>query len=122
MVVKKFLRRVWSRHSKLGKGRKKKQVWRRPTGRHNKMRWKRGAYPAVVSIGYKQTDREEMLKVDSLKDLEKIEKGQTIIVGKMGKKKKLEVMEAASKKGINVYKLNAQKFVKNNTKKKNESK
>ena len=49
-----FLRRVGSRFSKLGKGRKKKQKWRRPTGRDNKMREKRRGYPAVVKIGYKQ--------------------------------------------------------------------
>ena len=48
----KFLRRTSSRYSKLGKGRKKKQIWRRPTGRHNKMRNKRNGYPVIVSIGY----------------------------------------------------------------------
>ena len=116
-----FLRRVWARHSKLGKGRKKKQVWRKPTGRHNKMRLKRSDYPAVVSIGYKQADKEEMIQVNNLNDLEKVQKGQTIIVGKMGQKRKIEVMKEASKKGINVYKINAQKFVKNKERK-NESK
>ena len=52
--MKKFLRRTWNRYSKLGKRRKKKQVWRRPTGRDNKMREKRRGYPAVVSLGYRK--------------------------------------------------------------------
>jgi len=38
--MKKFLRRTWSRYSKLGRKRKKKQKWRKPTGRDNKMREK----------------------------------------------------------------------------------
>ena len=37
----KFKRRIWNRYSKLGKKRKKKQVWRRPTGRDNPMREKK---------------------------------------------------------------------------------
>jgi ribosomal protein L32E len=41
MAKRKFLRRIWSRYSKLGKKRKKKQVWRKPRGRDNKMREKR---------------------------------------------------------------------------------
>jgi len=49
----KFLRRVWKRHSKLGRGRKKKQVWRKPTGRDNKMRERKKGHPSVVSIGYR---------------------------------------------------------------------
>lgn len=128
MVVRQFLRRVWSRHSKLGKGRKKKQVWRRPTGRHNKMRWERRGYPAVVKIGYRneksQRDKineKTIIKINNLSDLEKVGKNDLILLGRMGKKKKLEVMNEISKRKLNIHKLNPEKFVKNNTKK-NESK
>ena len=55
----KFLRRTWSRYSKLGKQRKKKQIWKAPKGRDNKMREKRKGYPAVVSIGYKKPQKEQ---------------------------------------------------------------
>lgn len=54
MAKKKFKRRTWSRYSKLGRKRKKKQVWRKPTGRDNKMREKRKSYPKVVSTGYEK--------------------------------------------------------------------
>ena len=47
-----FLRRDWNRNPNLGKGRKKKQVWRKPKGRDNKMREKRRGYPSVVSQGH----------------------------------------------------------------------
>ena len=125
----KFIRRIWSRYSKLGKRRKKKQVWRRPTGRDNKMREKRKGYPAVVSVGY-QTDKrikgkiEEKtpITVNTMKDLEKVGKDNIIILGKMGKKKKLEVTKKAKEKGLEIYNLNVKKFLKKNTKKKNESK
>ncbi|MBD3247626.1 hypothetical protein GF378_03335, partial [Candidatus Pacearchaeota archaeon] len=60
---KKFIRRMHRRHSKLGKKRKKKQVWRKPTGRDNKMREKRKGYPAVVSVGYR-TEKEKRGKIN----------------------------------------------------------
>ena len=56
-MPKKFLRRDTKRYLKLGKRRKKKQSWRKPTGRDNKMREKRKSYPKVVSIGYKQSNK-----------------------------------------------------------------
>ena len=56
-----FLRRNAKRHSNLGKRRKKKQNWRYPTGRHNKMREKRRGYPITVSVGY-QKDKKIKLK------------------------------------------------------------
>jgi len=80
----KFLRRTFNRYSKLGKRRKKKQVWRRPTGRDNKMREKRKGYPPIVSIGYKKNKRLEkkMIVVRNIKDLDTIKKNETVIIGK----------------------------------------
>ena len=70
----KFLRRNYNRHSKIGKRRNKKLKWRKPTGRDNKMRDKRRGYPAVVSIGYKQKEKKNILIINNPKDLEKAEK------------------------------------------------
>ena len=77
----KFLRRNSDRHSKLGRNRKKKQKWRRPTGRHNKMRDKRRGYPAVVSVGYRKSakGREKLdgmkpIYIMNVKDIAKIGK------------------------------------------------
>jgi len=58
-MMKKFLRRTWNRYTKLGRKRKKKQKWRRPTGRDNKMREKRRGYPKIVSVGYKNSGKEK---------------------------------------------------------------
>lgn len=122
-----FLRRTGGRFSKLGKGRKKKQKWRKPTGRDNKMREKRAGYPAIVSVGYKQ-DAKTRGKIDertpviimNAKDLEKIKKNEIGIIGKIGQKKKIEIAKVAKEKKIQLYNLNAGKFLKEIEKAKKE--
>jgi len=128
-MKKKFLRRVWSRYSKLGKRRKKKQVWRKPKGRDNKMREKRKGYPVVVSIGYKRDTKsrgkiqdKQIVIIRNTKDLEKIKKNQISIIGKIGKKKKIEIAEKAKEKKIQIYNLNTEKFLKKKIKPKEEKK
>ena len=115
----KFLRRVTHRHSKLGKGRKKKQTWRSPKGRDNKMREKRKGYSAVVSIGYgtKKETRGQIqgktpVLVKSLKELEKMKKDQIVIVGNIGKKKKMELVKKIKELGIEVANVNIKKLLK----------
>ena len=120
MKVKiKFLRRTWNRFSKLGKGRKKKQKWRNPTGRHNKMRAKERNYPRTVSIGYRtdRSDRERFngmkkILVYNVKDLESVGKNEVALLGKIGSKKKIEVLKKAKEMKINVYGINPEKFIK----------
>lgn len=123
-----FLRRTWSRYAKLGKGRKKKQVWRAPKGRDNKMREKRRGYPAVVSIGYgtdksiKNTENgKKLVEVRNMKELENLKKGEIVKLGNIGKKKKIELLEECTKKGLEVYKTNPKKFVEKNSKTKTEA-
>ncbi|MFH1787618.1 MAG: eL32 family ribosomal protein [archaeon] len=115
----KFLRRTWSRYVKLGKGRKKKQVWRSPKGRDNKMREKRKGYPAVVSIGYssdkkiKDRVKEKIpILVSNIKDLEKIKKNNIAIITSVGKKKKIEILKKAQEKKIIVSNVNIKRFLK----------
>jgi len=115
----KFLRRVGSRYSKFGKGRKKLLKWRRPTGRDNKMREKRKGYPIVVSVGYKQNAKvrgeikdKKPVMIMNVKDLEKIKKSEIGIIGKVGKKKKIEIAKVAKEKKIEIHNLNAGKFLK----------
>ncbi len=128
----KFLRRSWDRYAKLGKGRKKKQTWRKPTGRDNKMREKKKGYPAVVSIGY-GTDKKvrgrlegkNPIIINNLKDLEKIKENEIAMIGKVGKKKKIEIAKKAKEMKIKIYNMNPEKFLKLNVKipkKENESK
>ncbi|MFH1365360.1 MAG: eL32 family ribosomal protein [archaeon] len=113
-----FLRRGWFRYSKLGRKRKNKQVWRRPSGRDNKMREKRRGYPSVVSIGYGTKKQEKGLiqgkvpvKINAIKDLEKMKKEGIGVLGKLGKKKKLEIAKLAEKKGIKFSNLNSKKLI-----------
>jgi len=128
-MAKKFLRRTWSRYSKLGKGKKKKQIWRRPRGRDNKMREKRRGYPAVVSIGYKKDKKtRESIKgkqpvvVRNIQELKNIKKNQMPIIGNIGNKKKIELAKIAKEKKIQIHNLNIKKFLKQVEKKKPEEK
>ena len=129
MVKKTFLRRTWMRFSKLGRRRKKKQKWRRPTGRHNKMRDKKRGYPIVVSIGYKQKNqirdlinKKTPITVYNLNDLKKANQNNVIIIGKIGDKKKAKLVEEIKKKNIEIVNMNINKFMKKIKKKtKNEN-
>lgn len=120
----KFLRHTSHKYSKLGLRRKKKQIWRRPTGRDNKMREQRRGHPALVAIGY-STDRKERGKVDkktpvmvrNVQQMGKIQKNQIAILGNVGKKKKIEIVKKAKELKIEIHKLNIEKFLKLNEKK-----
>jgi len=125
----KFLRRNWSKASRLGKGRKKKQVWRSAKGRHSKMRNKRKGYPQIVEIGFKNEktgrglieDKKPIL-VQNLAQLEKIGKGQTAILANVGAKKRIEIAKKAKEKGISISNLNVEKMIKKLNKKQAKSK
>lgn len=109
----KFLRRTSSRYSKLGKGRKKKQIWRRPTGRHNKMREKRRGYPVIVSVGYRTKKiGEERIIVNNIKDLGRVKENRFIVLGKIGDKNKLEIAKKAKEMKIKFQNFNIEKFLK----------
>ena len=131
----KFLRRAWYKHSKLGKGRKSKQVWRKPTGRHNKMREKKKGAAAVVSIGYRTEkskrgliDGKTPIVVRNIQDLEKATKQQVVIIGNIGLKKRIELLKKAKEKNIEILNVNVKKTLRKHerknksTKKKNEPK
>jgi len=121
-MPKKFIRRDSVRYSKLGKNRKSLQKWRRPKGRHNKMREKRKSYPAVVSVGYKRSKKEkgkisgkEMIRVSNLSELKKADKNSLVIFSsKLGAKKKISLIHEAEKLGIKI--LNIQKKLKKDKK------
>ncbi len=114
-----FLRRSWTKYSKLGRRRKNKQTWRKPTGRDNKMREKRRGYPLTVSIGY-GTDKKERgllkekspVRIENVKDLEKMGKNNIGILSNVGKKKRIEIARKAEEKKIEFSNFNASKFLK----------
>lgn len=106
----KFLRTSTRNFIRLGKNRKKKQKWRKPRGRHNKIREKRKGKPRKVEIGYRKNKKERgkikgkiPIIIKNVKELENINKDENIIIiGKVGKKKKKEILEIAEKKGIEI--------------------
>ena len=103
----KFLRRNISLHLRIGKRRKGKQAWRKPKGRDNKMRESRKGRPPLVSIGYRsKKERKNTLIVYNLKDLGNAKKYNRIILGKIGKKKRAEILKKALEAKINFDNLN----------------
>ena len=111
-MKKKFLRQDTNRFSKLGKKRKKLQKWRKPKGRDSKMRQKMKSYNKVVSIGYKsdknKTGRisEKLpLLIYNVRGLEKVGKNNVIIIGKVGAKKKIEILKKADEMKLNILNL-----------------
>jgi len=108
----KFLRTDSNRFSKLGKNRKKLQKWRAAKGRDNKIREKRKSYPTAPSIGYKK-DREINgkingkipLRVENMKDLMNVGKDKVIILGRVGAKKKIELIKKAEELKLEIINL-----------------
>ncbi|MBS3085461.1 hypothetical protein J4225_02140 [Candidatus Pacearchaeota archaeon] len=119
MAKKRFLRRLTNRYLKLGKKRKKKQKWRKPKGRHNKMREKERGYPAVVSIGYRKNRNERGLiknqtpvEIKNLSDIKKIGKNKIAVLGRIGKKNRIDIAKAAEKEKVTFANFNVKKFLK----------
>ena len=54
------------------------------------------------------------MRVENLMQLEKVEKGKGVIVGKVGKKKRQEILEKAKEKGLKI--INKYRKEKNATK------
>jgi large subunit ribosomal protein L32e len=96
-MIRKFIRQDSVRYSKIGKNRRKLQKWRKPTGRHSKMREKRKSYPACPNIGYKQQRKEIYpVLVSNLKELSLLkEKQPVIIASRVGAKKKISLIAKA---------------------------
>ncbi len=114
-MSKDFKRTDYNRHLKLGKRRKKLQVWRRAKGRHSKIRKKRRSYPRMPTVGYK-TSRSEHGKVNgfypmlisNMQDLNKIGKNSAAIISsKIGAKKKIEIIKKAEDMKIRILNLGA---------------
>ena len=120
----KFVRRDATRFSKFGKGRGKKAKWRKPTGRDNKMREKIKGHPVSVSIGYGTPKSEEKFTIFNVKELDSVKKDSVLVLGRVGKKNKIEIAKVAKDKKIKFENFNAESFLKKLEKenKKNELK
>lgn len=112
----KFLRTDWTRFSRLGKGRKNKQKWRRARGKHSKIRRKRMGYPVMPTVGYKKPRSQSGLihglkpiLVHNLAELKQADKNSIVILARIGAKKKLEMIKQAESMGIKILNMENKK-------------
>jgi ribosomal protein L32E len=102
-----FLRKDWHKKIKLGKGVKKNQKWRGAKGIQNKIRLGRRGHSTRPKIGYSQPTEirgkikgQDFTRVENLREMESLKKGDAIMVAKIGKKKKDLILKEAEKKGF----------------------
>ncbi|MEM1535149.1 MAG: eL32 family ribosomal protein [Candidatus Pacearchaeota archaeon] len=103
-----YVRSDWHKRSRIGRGRKKLQVWRRPKGRHNKIRERRRGKPARPEVGYGSPSSVKgfigdlkPVYVSSLDELSGLtNQNIAIINGRLGMKKKAEIFKKAKELGI----------------------
>lgn len=113
-----FIRKDSWKRSKLGKRRKKEQKWRRPRGRHSKLRARESNYLKVPSIGY-SSPREVRGSIEGMmpfviynvNDFSRKKENQIVVIGKVGMKKKIELVEFASSKNIPLANIDVKKFM-----------
>ncbi len=106
-----FIRQDAFRFPKL----KNKDHWRRPQGRHSKIRAKKKGQATLVRWGYGSprdvrglfTDGQLPVHVFRVEDIERLDSKKHIAVigGSVGTKKRLELAAMAQKKGINVFNI-----------------
>ncbi|MEK6820314.1 MAG: eL32 family ribosomal protein [Nanoarchaeota archaeon] len=103
---KKFLRRGTNLHFKLGKSRRKIRRWRKPRGDDNKVRKNKQGREKKVEVGYRKPRGErwrikgkEFIIVRNLKDAGRVEKNKPVIIGKLGRKKREEIIKKIIESG-----------------------
>jgi large subunit ribosomal protein L32e len=120
--MKKFVRRSTLKFSRMGRGRRKLQRWRRATGRHNKMRKNRFGYAKSPRIGFK-SPRKDAGKIEgrtpvlvrNLKDFLNLnEKNILIIARTVGAKKRIDMIKKANEMKFKI--LNVKIGVENGSK------
>jgi len=107
---KKFLRTSMHQFNRLGSNKKKLRKWRRPRGRHSKVREHiRGKMTEPV-IGFRTARNTRgtiygkiPILVKNLKELESVGKENLIIIAKIGKRKRQEIEKQAQEKGIEIF-------------------
>lgn len=99
---------------------KLKNKWRKPKGKHNKLRYGKAGHHNKPKIGYKNQvqfqnlfqSKFEFIKVNNLKDLEKTREN-IILSKKLGTNKKLKIIEKALEMKLRILNLkDPQEFIK----------
>ncbi len=115
-MSKAYQRQDAMRFFKLGKNRKSIQKWRRPKGKHSKMRRFRKGYPGRPNIGertpYKEAGRingQVPVIVYNVKDLASLNKNNVAIIARVGAKNKIEIIKKASELNIKIVNQGSKK-------------
>ena len=90
---------------------KKKRIspkLRSARGLQSKIRLAKRGYMKKPKIGYGSSKKNVVLKLSSLRELKNVKKGDDIIIGGFGLKKKIEFIKEATKKGINIININSE--------------
>ena len=97
----KFLRTNAHKIIGLGKGVKKNLKWRGAKGRHNKLRLGEAGRRRRPKVGWGTKDKKEIFIVMNLNELKDL-KEKEIIIGKVGKKKREEIIKKANEMKIKI--------------------
>jgi large subunit ribosomal protein L32e len=103
-----FIRQDYHKKARLSK------KWRRPKGIQSKMRYGMKGYSKTIAVGYgspagvKGLTREGLaaVLVSNISELKKIEDGQAAVIsGRLGQKKKAEIVKKADELGITLLNI-----------------
>jgi large subunit ribosomal protein L32e len=105
----KFLRTDWHKKIRLGRGVRKNQKWHAAKGRQNKLRLNRKGRMQRPKVGWGAEGNTKgfingiaAVRVENIAELLKVEKGYGVIVGKVGAKKRVEIIAKAKEMKIEV--------------------
>ena len=115
-MSKRFVRQESHRHSRLGKKRKKLQVWRKPKGRDSKIRLKVRGRPESPTVGHKSPRKElhkikghSVVLIHNMRELFSLREGSSALLARIGARKKIEIIEEAKKKKITILNVEGAK-------------
>ncbi len=107
------MKKITFKNEKGGLRKRVKYRWRRPRGLHNKVRESRQGHRPKVKIGYGTGRKPETILVRNLTELENA-KGEVVLSGGLGMKKKTELIKKAQEKKIKILNIkNPQEYLKN---------
>lgn len=105
-----YLRPYWWTKIKL---KNRIDSWRKPKGKHNKMRIRKKGKPPLVEVGYGSprkvkgllSNGKKPILVHNPEELEKINKESevAVIASTVGKRKRLQIINRAQELGIEIY-------------------
>jgi len=105
----KFLRTDWHKKIRLGRGVKKNQKWHGAKGRQNKFRLCRKGRGQRPKVGWGAENESkgfvggvEAVRVENVKELENVSKGCGVVIGRVGKKKRLEIVKKAGEMKLEI--------------------